>query len=264
MHERILCNVNRVKRQLTDNPSCMRYGGSEETTLHLFRDCPSSREIWRHVGGNLKADKLIFEDHWPTCFATTLWWVYALEKLCNVGQFLHIKFLDTWKVFNVETSNARINHTATREEVFIRSIAPPMDRYALNTDGVAKGSPGLVGGGGIIRDHSGRLVRGFIANFGVCSSYRDELKVVSHGLELAKELGIPKLIVQMDNSACVQALLQDEFLGGECYHILNHCREFIKHENWVVQVQHCYREGNKVADWLANKAVQQEERLITF
>ncbi|KAL2926106.1 Phosphoenolpyruvate carboxylase [Bienertia sinuspersici] len=75
---------------------------------------------------------------------------------------------------------------------------------------------------------AGKLVRGFSANFGVCSSFRAEIKAVTHGLELAKSLGIRQLIVQMDNLACIQMLTHDDYGGGECHHLLNHCRLMIK------------------------------------
>lgn len=77
----------------------------------------------------------------------------------------------------------------------------------LNSDGAAKGSPGLAGGGGAIRDHS--------ANFGICTAYKAEIKAVAIGLDLAHDLGVTKLIVQMDNAACIQSLLSDEYSGGD-------------------------------------------------
>ncbi|KAL2896029.1 hypothetical protein RDABS01_037813, partial [Bienertia sinuspersici] len=160
MHERLLCNSNRLKRQLTDDPRCPRCRDSEETLLHLFRDCPQARATWIAVGGttlypsfyednvqqwvvhNLKADGLIFAEKWPTCFAITLWWI--------------------WRWRN-------------------------------------------------------------------CIAFGDVLQ-------------------------------NDEYVGGECFHILNHCRNCIRNPTWEVRLEHCYREGNKVADWLANRGVTQNER----
>ncbi|KAL2921356.1 hypothetical protein RDABS01_012847 [Bienertia sinuspersici] len=40
MHGRLLYNVNRVKRNLSDDPTCPRCHQAEESNMHLFRDCP--------------------------------------------------------------------------------------------------------------------------------------------------------------------------------------------------------------------------------
>ncbi|KAL2927766.1 hypothetical protein RDABS01_007218 [Bienertia sinuspersici] len=82
-------------------------------------------------------------------------------------------------------------------------------------DGAAKGAPGLAGGA--------------------------ELKAVAIGLELLHEMGFMKVIVQMDNAACIQSLLKEDYSGGDCYFILA-----------------------KVTYALANQGVQQTERLLIF
>lgn len=38
----------------------------------------------------------------------------------------------------------------------------------------------------------------------------------------------------------------------------------LKRQGWEVSIQHCYREANRVADWLANYGVEMEQRLIIF
>lgn len=56
LHDRVLCNSNRLKRHLTDDPRCPRCHGNEETLLHLLRNCPAARDIWRHVGGTSRSN----------------------------------------------------------------------------------------------------------------------------------------------------------------------------------------------------------------
>lgn len=79
-----------------------------------------------------------------------------------------------------------------------------------------------------------------------------EVKAVEFGLEFAKRMNIPKLQIQMDNQAAVIALQDNEAYGGACTHIIHRCRKLIEDPTWVVEIKHCYREGNRVADWLAN------------
>ncbi|KAL2932186.1 hypothetical protein RDABS01_037596, partial [Bienertia sinuspersici] len=132
----------------------------------------------------------------------------------------------------------------------------------LNSDGAARGTPGIAGGGGIIRDNRGLFQRAFSANFGVCSAYKAELKAVAIGLDMAHGMAIKKLVIQMDNKACIEVLNNPDYQGGECFHIINHCRKLLALNSWEVKLTHCYREGNRVADKLANIGVAQSDLLI--
>lgn len=87
---------------------------------------------------------------------------------------------------------------------------------------------------------------------------------VSLGIDMAKEMGITKLEIQMDNEACVHVLKNMEFNGGECCHIINHFRWLLAQDTWETRIIHCYREGNKVADKLANIGVEQTDRLMMY
>ncbi|KAL2925579.1 hypothetical protein RDABS01_033451 [Bienertia sinuspersici] len=99
-----------------------------------------------------------------------------------------------------------------RQEAYIRWIAPLTNWFALNTDGAAKGTPGLTGRGGIIHNSNGWYVVAFAVNLGICSAFKAELRAAIHGLHLAKELGLNKIILQMDNQSCIQALQSEELI----------------------------------------------------
>lgn len=58
----------------------------------------------------------------------------------------------------------------------------------------------------IIRDHCGVLISTILANFGRCFALKAEVLALIKGLELARELQIKKLMVQLDNLACVQMI----------------------------------------------------------
>uniref|UniRef100_A0A803LJ48 RNase H type-1 domain-containing protein n=1 Tax=Chenopodium quinoa TaxID=63459 RepID=A0A803LJ48_CHEQI len=61
-----------------------------------------------------------------------------------------------------------------------------------------------------------KYIRSFTANFGVCNAYKAELLAAELGLQMAKTLGIPKLILQMDNKACLEAISNEAIQGAEC------------------------------------------------
>lgn len=50
-HDRILGNLNRYKRRMTDIPKCYICDAYEDSTIHILRDCPAARMIWRKLGG---------------------------------------------------------------------------------------------------------------------------------------------------------------------------------------------------------------------
>lgn len=239
LHDKLLCNANRLKRKLTEDPSCQRCSHNEETLLHLLRECPSSKHIWKSIGGsanypsfftgnlsewickNIKADGLIYSNKWPTCFATTLWWIWKWRNCVvfgrgneipiDTGTFLRNKVEEIWAAMNTSRDGRASGVGRMRRQVFIQWKAPLPNCLVLNTDGASKGTPGRAGGGGIIRDCSGTFQRAFSANFGICTAFRAELKAVSLGMDMAKEMGINKLEIQMDNEACVQVLQSTDY-----------------------------------------------------
>ena len=295
LHDRILCNANRAKRHLTDDPRCHRCVLDEdETMLHLLRDCPAARVIWEAIGGpphlpsfftgslehwiiqNIQAIGHIYPADWASWFCTTLWWNWRWRNgftygrsediPIDVGTFLRARMEENWRAFYCQDPIAppRGHLPHVRREVYVRWIAPPMDWIVLNTDGAARGCPGLAGGGGLLRDSRGIFVKGFAAHFGVCSAYKAELLAVELGLHMARALNIHKLLIQMDNKACLEGLQNPALQGGECVHILNSCRQIIDSFSCNISFLHCYREGNKVADALANIGVVLGEKCVFY
>lgn len=290
MHDRVMGNTNRVKRQLTLDPRCTHCGAQEETTLHILRGCTRAKEVWRCVGGptrtptfwsgglehwlynNLtyKAQNNQQSEIWPTYFAITLWWIWNWRNYVifgrssdipiDVGRFLHTRFEETWRILGDDIMGSTNTHQH-RQEILVSWEFPPHSWFALNTDGAARGCPGPAGGGGLIRDHLGTLHYAFSANYGHCSAFRAELKAVEMGLELAIRMGISKVMLQMDNQAAILALQGSDDYGGECAHIVQHCRNLIINNSWEVLLRHVYREGNRAADWLANVGVMQNSRM---
>lgn len=151
-----------------------------------------------------------------------------------------------------------------RREVLIRWLAPPSPWLILNTDGASKSPSQSAGGGGIIRDSRGMFIRGFSASFGSCSAYKAEVMAAAIGLEMAKNISIPKLEFQMDNKACIEALQDENLHDGECFHLLKTCRTLLLDGEWETRLAHCYREGNKVADRLANLGVFQDVAVVYY
>lgn len=125
----------------------------------------------------------------------------------------------------------------------------------LNTDGTSKGCPGQAGAGGIIRGSCGRSIGMYATNCGIASSTRAEFLAVLKGLALAWNTGQRKVVLEVDSVVVVCTLLGEDIPSSLYYHIIRRCKEMISKQAWVVEVQHCYSEANRAADWLANYGV---------
>ena len=120
----------------------------------------------------------------------------------------------------------------------------------MNTDGATKGNPGLAGGGGVVRDSRGRWINGFSRNIGYATSMTAELWALRDGLNMAVSLNYQPLIVELDSSDVI-AMLTSHTSFHHCNVLLNDCRWLLSRLQ-IIEVRHVFREGNQVADSLAN------------
>ena len=132
----------------------------------------------------------------------------------------------------------------------------------LNTDGAAKGNPGPAGAGGLIRGYRGELFETFASKCGSCSCTRVELLAVMRGLAVAWNGGHRKVHVEVDSETVVRLLEGDPPASSPYIHLIKKCRALISRVEWEVKISHCFREANKVADWLANHGVGLTENFV--
>ncbi|XP_074298106.1 uncharacterized protein LOC141628922 [Silene latifolia] len=75
-----------------------------------------------------------------------------------------------------------------------------------------------------------------------------ELLALLAGLERAKSLNIPKLLINMDNSPYVNLINEDQLVSNGLKFIVKRCQELIRGGQWRVKLEHTFREANKVID----------------
>jgi len=156
-------------------------------------------------------DKSLFQ---VTLFATSLWRIWT--RRCRI-------IFQPDEDDSLETTIANI--VATTKEVHavflmpitkaqhVASIAwqPPLPKSVkLNTDGAARGNPGLAGAGGVIRNSAGQWLVGFAAHLGVCSNVAAELHALRLGLLLAWQEGYRALICEVDAKVILDLLKSNE------------------------------------------------------
>ncbi|KAH0657958.1 hypothetical protein KY289_026706 [Solanum tuberosum] len=83
-------------------------------------------------------------------------------------------------------------------------IRPPDSWYKLNTDGSALTSPGTIGGGGILRDHTGDMVFSFNVPLELeatikLSNNQAEFQGTSFGLDWCFQHGYKRIILEVDS-----------------------------------------------------------------
>ncbi|CAN1754320.1 Putative ribonuclease H protein At1g65750 [Linum perenne] len=130
--------------------------------------------------------------------------------------------------------------------------AGPAPGFTLNTDGSVLQPSGLAAAGGALRNWEGRIVDAFTINLGKCSITRAELTGAVMGMERAWDVGVRELTVQLD-SLCAIKLLSDP--GGTDHQhacIVERFRALMSRA-WQVRILHIFREGNFLADHLANR-----------
>ena len=92
----------------------------------------------------------------------------------------------------------------------VRWNRPPMGWFKLNADGASFGNLGKVGGGGLIRDHYGSWVKGYIKHIEFASNITAEFWALKDGLMLVSQLGITQLLVELDAKVVMDLMLSSK------------------------------------------------------
>ncbi|XP_059064730.1 uncharacterized protein LOC131856816 [Cryptomeria japonica] len=137
----------------------------------------------------------------------------------------------------------------------LASWKPPLlGKFKLNFDGASRGNPGLAGVGMVIVNHHTHIIHARCHAIGIQSNNFVEFKALSLGLELAISLGIKDLIIEGDYLVIIQSVLKRK----------SHCWQFQYLLDLILQqleffdsffITHCFREIKRVADFLANLAI---------
>lgn len=159
-------------------------GRFEQTAqLHISRVTPylilwfiwAERNRSRHDGTRFKPYNVVWK------VQMHLW---NLMNLGKIGQ-------EQWKgvKLGMAIPEQAIPRRRAHSSLHVKWHPPDHPWIKLNTSGVFKADNEQAGGGGVIRDHTGRLLAAFALPLNARSALEAELMAVLHGLECAKELG---------------------------------------------------------------------------
>ena len=96
-----------------------------------------------------------------------------------------------------------------RTTIQIHWQRPPKNWVKLNTDRSSLGNPGLVGGGGLLRNTNGEWMKDFARATRITTNATTELWALCDGIRLCIALKISAVIIELDAKVVVD-LLQKE------------------------------------------------------
>jgi ribonuclease HI len=150
------------------------------------------------------------------------------------------------KRFNITIHQPKTNFL---KEVFWHP--PLVDWIKCNIDGASSGNPGKAACGGIFRNHESEFVYGFAEPLGNTTAYIAEMSGAIRAIEIAFHNQWTNLWIESDSSSVVAAFHnQTKSVAWSLRNRWQNALYMTTQMNFMVS--HIYREGNQVADLMAN------------
>lgn len=161
-HGKILTNLERNRRRLTQIQYCINCPDKEESLMHLFKDCPKTNQFWRilrsrheieerqssnfeeWVSGNIRSKAITDTGmKWNTMFTISFQWIWRCrnELIFSSKDSMHgkVRVVETYaKEINSAFDSNRVKRRGqSRLEVaWLRWIPSQHGWNKLNTDGI--------------------------------------------------------------------------------------------------------------------------------
>ncbi|XP_060182117.1 uncharacterized protein LOC132611756 [Lycium barbarum] len=175
--------------------------------------------------------------------------IQQINKLISLvlkAQFPDVHMPSSW----LDKCNKMENLRPITHSLAVYWHKPSPNWIKLNVDGCSKGNPGSAGGGGIIRDHTGKMIKAFVEFYGQCSNNVAEANAIWKGVNICKDFGLPRVVVESDSLLIINILNGRLKLPWKIREIMSKIMRDTSHGEFVFI--HIYREGNSTADMFAN------------
>jgi ribonuclease HI len=160
--------------------------------------------------------------------------------------------LKLWKKIKLPpnfSANWNSNHQSDR--LHVKWSPPSRNFLKLNFDGCSRGNPGKSGLGACIRNWQGEVVAIKADVLPVGTSNLAEAQALLAGLILAKRCNVSSIHIEGDSQVIINACLSRSSHTWKLSYILQQCWDLIDSFQDTC-FSHTLREGNKLADCLAN------------
>ncbi|KAF7841723.1 putative ribonuclease H-like domain-containing protein [Senna tora] len=174
-------------------------------------------------------------------------WIRA--NISNTAKEWNTRFaLSVWTIW--KQRNEVIFNNKSRSPVSIKMMT---ENYLAGVREVGLIRLSEIGCGGTLRDYNGRWLTGFAKSMGYGSPVLAEAWAIKIGLELARKSSIQNLILESDSLVVINMVKNGVEKDHPLFTIITSIRELAA-KDWNVTFSHTLREGNRVANLLANLA----------
>ncbi|OIT27443.1 putative ribonuclease h protein, partial [Nicotiana attenuata] len=211
----------------------------------------NNSHLWQTVWQALKGEKFNEYLDWAIIIPFCLWHIWLTR---NNNVFNNKKDPINASNTMVKASEYQLlkcnSNTRCTHQIMLKWEPPQEGCFKLNTDGAAKGKNGIGGAGGILRNHNGSWMLGYMENIPYTSTLGAEFRALLRGLQLAEQNKFLPLQIDTDSSEIIGMLAEGNLIFDP---LICECRLLIQRMGSVV-VRHSFREQNRVADALAKEA----------
>jgi ribonuclease HI len=301
MHEKLPTDENLKLRGSSFPSMCSICCRSLESSIHIFFQCPFASIIWSWLSRtiNLPLNFSSMEDIWNFCDLNWSPQCKVVIKAAIINLFNAIWFVRNQARFNDKRitcastvalikSNTSLlgNYTKKVANNSIRDFTilkhfnvnnhppkqpeikeiiwqpPPTSWIKCNIDGASKGNPGSLGCGGIVRNNRAKGFCCFAEPLGNVSSFTAELCAFMRAMIIARQHRWNNIWIETDSSLLLSATKHPDKVPWELRNRWFNSLILFRDMNCIIS--HIFREGNKVADELANHAVNLPSLSIWF
>ena len=252
------------RRHVARESHCEMCGGEDESLFHIFFDCPFAKRFWREVkrimGVNVPdlhpaswASDILHPGVCPTSTVATVisgaWALWTGRNARRYGRKVWEPGAAARFISSLMEDLISLKQPATPKAQVLKAKweRPEPNWFKVNTDASFDQSSCTSSVGIVIRDHSGRVIGGVARWFDdVPDALTAEALAAKEGLELAAELGLNKILLEVDCQALSNFLQGPQpftsSIGGLCFDILELGKSFPSFSNrWI------RRDANSVA-----------------
>ncbi|KAG8472413.1 hypothetical protein CXB51_034213 [Gossypium anomalum] len=244
--ERVLSNIERVKRGLADDPSCHIYGFHSEDILHILRDCPAAKDD--------TSIALAGGASWACLFRIVAWRIWKNHNLF---------------IFQGHPWSSReiVNNSygwASQSFSIPKDVVSGVPDFSLeeqangftiflNTDGAVRLDTGNASAGGAARDMNGQWLFRFNRFLGKCSIFDAELWGILEVLKIIQRRGHDHVIILSDSLDVIRGI-QGSNSATSNSALIRRIQSMLSQESsWCLR--YIPREQNEVADCMAKEAL---------